>query len=92
MTSAVAYAELMRKVPDDDPEKEAAVEALFSLVSVLPFDAAAARSYRQVTFKRGTFDRLIVAHALQLGLTFVTNNVRDFADVPGLRIENWAQG
>ena len=91
VTSAVAYAELMRKVPGDDPDKEAAVEALFSVVTVLPFDAAAARAYRQVTFKRGTFDRLIAAHALQLGLTFVTNNVRDFADVPGLRIENWAQ-
>lgn len=90
VTSAVAYAELMRKVPDDDAEKEAAVEALFSLVAVLPFDAAAARSYRHITFKR-TFDRLIAAHALQLDLTFITNHVRDFADVPGLRVENWAE-
>ena len=91
VTSAIAYAELMRKVPDGDGEKEAAVEALFSVVAVLPFNAAAARAYRQVTLKRGMFDRLIAAHALQLGLTFVTNNVRDFADVPGLRIENWAE-
>ena len=91
VTSAVAYAELMRKVPDDDPEKEAAVEALFSLVAVMPFDAAAARAYRHLAFKRGTFDRLIAAHALQLGLTFVTNNEREFAGVPGLRIENWTR-
>lgn len=90
-TSAVAYAEVMRKVPDDDPEKLADVEALFSVVAVLPFDVEAARSYRRVPFKRGTFDRLIAAHALSLGLTFVTNNERDFADVPGLRVENWAR-
>lgn len=90
-TSAVAYAEVMRKVPADDLAKEVAVDALFSVVAVLPFDAAAARAYRHLTFKRGTFDRLIAAHALELGLIFVTNNERDFADVPGLRVENWAR-
>ena len=36
-------------------------------------------------------DRLIAAHALALDLTLVTNNERDFADVPGLRIENWTR-
>ncbi|MFZ1368469.1 MAG: VapC toxin family PIN domain ribonuclease, partial [Sphingorhabdus sp.] len=40
-------------------------------------------------FKRGNFDRLIAAHALSLGLTIISQNTRDFADVPGLKVENW---
>ena len=28
-------------------------------------------------------------HALARGLVLVTNNARDYADIPGLRIENW---
>jgi len=34
-------------------------------------------------------DLLIAAHALSLGVKLVTNNVREFARVPGLRVENW---
>lgn len=89
VTSAIAYAEVVRGVDSKDAEAVAKVEALFGLVAVLPFDAAAARAYTEVPFKRGTFDRLIAAHALALGLTLVTNNEADFADVPGLKIENW---
>ena len=37
----------------------------------------------------GTFDTLMAAHALSLGLTFVTNNTRHFARVAGLKTENW---
>ncbi|HRZ23552.1 MAG TPA: VapC toxin family PIN domain ribonuclease, partial [Candidatus Contendobacter sp.] len=32
---------------------------------------------------------LIAAHALALGATVVTNNVREFGRVPGLTVENW---
>jgi signal transduction histidine kinase len=38
----------------------------------------------------GTFDTLIAAHALSLGLILVTNNVREFERVSDLKIENWA--
>ena len=44
---------------------------------------------RQLPFKRGSYDRLIAAHALSLGLTVVTGNTKHFADVPGLKVENW---
>ncbi len=37
----------------------------------------------------GTFDTLMAAHALALGLTFVTNNTQHFARVVGLKTENW---
>ena len=38
----------------------------------------------------GAYDLLIAVHALDLGLTLVTNNVREFSRVRGLRVENWA--
>ena len=83
-TSAIVYAEILRGAPSG-----ASVDALFSVVQILPFDAAAARAYATIPFKRGTFDRLIGAHALSRDLVVVTNNVRDYSDIPGLRVENW---
>jgi tRNA(fMet)-specific endonuclease VapC len=38
----------------------------------------------------GSMDLLIAAHARSLSLTLVTNNIREFGRVPGLRAENWA--
>jgi predicted nucleic acid-binding protein len=38
----------------------------------------------------GSMDLLIAAHARSLSLTLVTNNVKEFDRVPGLRTENWA--
>ena len=37
----------------------------------------------------GHNDLLIAAHARALGLTLVTDNVREFSRVPGLLVENW---
>jgi tRNA(fMet)-specific endonuclease VapC len=34
-------------------------------------------------------DTLIAAHALALNVTLVTNNLRHFTQVRGLRTENW---
>lgn len=39
----------------------------------------------------GGNDLLIASHALVLGYSVVTDNEREFARVPGLRIENWLQ-
>lgn len=38
----------------------------------------------------GPYDALLAGHALALGATFVTGNVREFARVPGLLLESWA--
>ena len=91
VTSAVAYAEVMRGVDPQDAGAVADSQALFAAIPVMPFDAAAAEAYRRLPFKRGAFDRLIAAHAMALDLTFVTNNEADFARVPGLRVENWTR-
>ena len=58
---------------------------------MLPFDETAARAYSALPFKRARFDRLLAAPALSIGATGVTNNEADFADVPGLKIENWTR-
>jgi tRNA(fMet)-specific endonuclease VapC len=67
------------------------LDAFTRVVMPLPFDGAAARRYAQLPFKRARFDRLLAAHALSLAATVVSNNVNDFADVPGLVVENWTQ-
>lgn len=71
---------------------------LQSNVTVVPFDDAAARSYgelRALLERQGTPlaepDLRIAAIALANDLTLVTGNVRHFARVPGLRIENWLE-
>jgi tRNA(fMet)-specific endonuclease VapC len=90
VTSAVVFAEVMRGI-DPSPRAVEVVDAFFRMVEVLPFDQAAALAYAEIPFRRGRFDRLIAAHALAAGLTLVTNNEADFADVPGLRVENWTR-
>jgi tRNA(fMet)-specific endonuclease VapC len=91
VTSAIAYAEVMRGISDEDRLQIDAAQRLFAAVGIEPFGPEAAIAYRRVPFRRRRFDRLIAGHALALGLTLVTNNERDFADVRGLRIENWTQ-
>ena len=68
-------------------------------VAVVPFDATAADRFALVaaTLARrgvpiGTFDTLLAAHALSLGVTVVTNNTRHFSRVRGLKVENWVIG
>lgn len=63
---------------------------------VLPFDEAAARHYGDLRASlEGDGRRLaepdlrIAAIALSRDATLVTANVRHFARVPGLRVENW---
>lgn len=89
VTSAVAYAEVMRGVEHRDADAVAKADALFRVVEVLPFDRRAAETYVSIPFKRTSYDRLIAAHALALGLVFVTNNEKDFGAIPGLKVENW---
>ncbi len=65
-------------------------------VSVLFFDDKAAMEYgklRAELQRKGTpigpNDTLIAAHARSIDATLVTNNIREFNRVQGLRVENW---
>ncbi|AWK15720.1 tRNA(fMet)-specific endonuclease VapC [Candidatus Fukatsuia symbiotica] len=37
----------------------------------------------------GPYDQMIAGHARSQGLILVTNNLREFERVPGLRVEDW---
>jgi tRNA(fMet)-specific endonuclease VapC len=72
------------------------VEAVLSALEVLPLEHPADRRYGALRdhLERegapiGPNDMLIAAHALSLGLTVVTGNVKEFSRVPGLTVENW---
>lgn len=39
----------------------------------------------------GAMDMLIAAHALSLGVTLVSNNVRECSRIANLSLENWAE-
>lgn len=67
-----------------------------STLEIVDFDNHAAACYGQVRCGLeargkpiGPLDTLIAAHALSLGVTLVTNNMREFKRVKGLRLENW---
>ena len=89
VTSAVVYAEVMIGAVQRRKVDEA--EAFFAQIPVLPFDEAAARAYSRLPIKRGSYDRLIAAQALALGLTVVTSNLGDFKSLPGLKVEDWTE-
>ena len=94
--SAITLAELRfgARRPEADPADEAKLDLFLSVLAVRPFDATTAEAYGtfagRVAIRGGVFDRLIAAQAIALDLTLVTNNTRDFTDIPGLRVENWA--
>ena len=69
---------------------------LVSRLTVIPWDEAAAEHYgalRAALEKAGTplgaMDMMIAAHARSLGATLVSNDVRHFDRVEGLRVANW---
>ncbi|MBP6011771.1 MAG: type II toxin-antitoxin system VapC family toxin [Alphaproteobacteria bacterium] len=73
-----------------------AIEHFTARLEVLPFADKAAAHYGQLRAELeragtpcGPHDIQIGAHARSEGLILVTNNVREFARMPGLRSENW---
>jgi tRNA(fMet)-specific endonuclease VapC len=74
-----------------------ALEAFALPLEVAEFGAEAAVHYgavRAALARKGTpiggNDLFIAAHALALGVPLVTNNLREFRRVPGLKVEGWA--
>lgn len=99
VTSAVvAYELYVGAARSDRPEENRReLEALLEDLGPLPFtreDAAAAAAVRVALGAKGTligpYDVLIAGQALARGLVLVTNNVREFARVQGLAVEDWS--
>lgn len=89
--SAISFAEIALGSQLGKPPEPETLEAFLAAIPLLSFDEAAARAYATLPFKRARFDRLLAAHALSIGAIIITNNEEDFADVPGLRVENWTR-
>jgi tRNA(fMet)-specific endonuclease VapC len=69
---------------------------LFKEIEVLPFEEPSELTYAEyrADLERrglpiGANDLLIAAHARTLGATLVTDNVREFSRLKGLKVENW---
>ena len=74
----------------------ARLDALLSPMQILPFelgDALVGSRLRADLSRRGCpigdFDTLIAAQAITHDLILVTNNLREFERIQGLRTENW---
>jgi tRNA(fMet)-specific endonuclease VapC len=97
MTSAIVAAEVrfgLKKQGSQRLTNE--VMKVLNMLEVQSFGDNAAAHYgslRALLEKAGQLiggnDLLIAAHALELGATLVTDNVREFSRVPGLKVENW---
>jgi tRNA(fMet)-specific endonuclease VapC len=74
----------------------AKLDELIGQVIVVPFEAPADIFYAEIRAdleRRGKLigpnDLMIAAHALALDRVLVTDNVREFTRVKGLKVENW---
>ena len=98
--SSITLAELEcgMKHSSNPMQNEQALLRFLVPLSVLPFGADAASVYGEIRAALqskgapiGPLDMLIAAHARAEGITLVTNNVKEYEQVPGLEIENWAE-
>lgn len=76
----------------------AVIEGFMARLDVLEYDKTAAIQTAQIKAelaKKGTpigaYDVMLAGHARSQGLIMVSNNLREFSRVPGLRSENWVK-
>ncbi len=96
--SIVTYGELLygaQKSLQQKKSMEILVE-LTNFIPVLPLDTDVGKYYgkiRSALEKQGKLignnDLWIASHALSLGVTLVTNNIKEFSRIPHLKVENW---
>ncbi|MGR3178551.1 MAG: type II toxin-antitoxin system tRNA(fMet)-specific endonuclease VapC [Candidatus Anammoxibacter sp.] len=97
--SSITYCELQYGVSNSKKIKEnqKALNGFLAPLDVLDFPGDAAPLYgdTKVKLKKkgtpiGQLDLIIGVHALYLGVTVVSNNVKEFARITNLKVENWA--
>lgn len=96
--SAITYAELEYGVAhsSDPARNRIALSEFLAPLEILDFQTQVAPLYGTLRSSLarsgkmiGPLDLLIAAHALSLGATLITNNVKEFSRVPDLKIDNW---
>ena len=99
--SIITYAKLLRGAANPRASKDVrnGIDALVkSMDKVLPLNLPVMQTFSQIyrhLYKAGNpigfNDALIAAHAISENCVCVTNNTREFARIPGLLLENWAE-
>jgi tRNA(fMet)-specific endonuclease VapC len=96
--SSITLAELLHGVEKSDRLEHnlRQVEDFCSRLSVLDYGPKAAAHYGEIRARLeragtpiGVNDLQIAAHARSEGLILVSNNLREFERIEGLRLENW---
>src|SRR5690242_14600766 len=97
--SAMTVAELQYGVQKSSQsiQNQHALDQFLLPLTILPFDSDDALFYGQIRagleaqgLPIGAIDTFIGAQAVHHNLILVTNNIREFARVPNLVIEDWA--
>ena len=98
--SAVTLMELIYGAEKSQaPERNLAeIEGFAARLEVLEYGSEAAKHTGQIRAELarigkpiGPYDQMIAGHARSRGLIVVTNNLREFERVPGLRAMDWVQ-
>jgi len=98
--SAITVAELRYGVhkSSQPTHNQQALDQFLLPLTVIPFDEHDATVYGQIRaaleaqgLAIGALDTLIAAQAVRYNLILVTNNLREFARVAGLILEDWTQ-
>src|SRR6266851_4510828 len=78
------------------PKLAELVEAYLERLAILDWTNEVTSHYARIRteLKRsgkpiGNMDLLIASHAVSQGMTLVTNNIKHFSSVPGLKVEVW---
>ena len=96
--SVISHGEILFGVAKQQPgpAKQKRITYLLDQMSIALIDEGVARCYGKVrnTLESlgkpiGPNDTWIAAHAMSLGATLVTGNVREYKRVAGLKVENW---
>jgi len=96
--SSITLAELRFGVEKSQyiQKNQLALDAFILPLEIADFDEKVAKAYGEIRAALekagnliGSMDMLIGAHALSLGLTLVTNNVREFRKIKHLKVVDW---
>lgn len=95
--SSITASELAFGVEKSGSERNKnALNKFLSPLDVLPYNEKAIWHYAQLRQQLqstgqpiGSLDMLIAAHALALDTILVTNNLKEFERIDGLKLENW---
>ena len=98
--SSITYSELLygAEKSSNIAKNLLALTMFLSNIEILSYDENASIDYGIIRSKLekqgkiiGPLDMLIAAHAKSLNITLVSNNLKEFERVDGLRLENWVE-